>query len=111
MSYFKIDDAIKIITKYGKGTKLCKFDIQNAFKICPVLPSQWPLFCFKWKAYYYVYLRLSFGWRSSPKIFYNLSSAVCFIAEHNYNARHILHLLDDFRTIDPSNFDAEKRWL
>jgi hypothetical protein len=26
MSYVKIDDAIKIITKYGQGTKLCKFD-------------------------------------------------------------------------------------
>ena len=47
MSYVKIDDAIKIITKYGQGTKLCKFDIQNAFKICPVLPRQWPLFCLK----------------------------------------------------------------
>jgi hypothetical protein len=35
MSYIKIDDAIKIITKYGQGIKLCKFDIQNAFKICP----------------------------------------------------------------------------
>lgn len=108
MTYVKIDDAIKIITKYGKGTKLCKFDIQNAFKICPVLPSQWPLFCFKWEAYYYVYVRLSFGCRSSPKIFDNLSSAVCFIAEHNYNVRHILHLLDDFLTIDPPNFDAER---
>ena len=30
MSYIKIDDAVKIITKYGQGTKLCKFDIQNA---------------------------------------------------------------------------------
>ena len=111
--HVKVDDAIKIISNYGKGTKLCKFDIQiqNAFTICPVLPSQWPLFCFKWEAYYYVYVRLSFGCRSSPKIFDNLSSAVCFIAEHNYNVRHILHLLDDFRTIDPPNFDAEKRWL
>jgi hypothetical protein len=29
MSYIKIDDAVKIIKKYGQGTKLCKFDIQN----------------------------------------------------------------------------------
>jgi hypothetical protein len=39
MSYFKIDNAIKIITKYGKGTMLCKFDIQNAFKIWPAFLS------------------------------------------------------------------------
>lgn len=60
MTYVKIDDAIRLITNYGKGTKLCKFDIQNAFKICPVLPNQWPLFCFKWESLYYFYVRLSF---------------------------------------------------
>ena len=108
MSYVKIDDAIRIITSYGKGTKLCKFDIRNAFKICPVLPSQWPLFCFKWETFYYFYVRLSFGCRSSPKIFDNISSAICFIAEHNYKVKHILHLLDDFLTIDPPDYDAER---
>ncbi|CAG2215071.1 unnamed protein product [Mytilus edulis] len=100
MTYVKIDDAIRLITNYGKGTKLCKFDIQNAFKICPVLPNQWPLFCFKWESLYYFYVRLSFGCRSSPKIFDNISTAICFIAEHNYKVKHILHLLDDFLTVD-----------
>jgi hypothetical protein len=33
MSYVKIDDAIRIILKCGKGSKLCKFDISDAFKI------------------------------------------------------------------------------
>ncbi|CAG2232425.1 unnamed protein product [Mytilus edulis] len=108
MTYVKIDDAIRLITNYGKGTKLCKFDIQNEFKICPVLPNQWPLFCFKWESLYYFYVRLSFGCRSSPKIFDNISTAICFIAEHNYKVKHILHLLDDFLTVDPPEFDAER---
>ena len=108
MSYVKIDDAIKIITKYGQGTKLCKFDIQNAFKICPALPRQWPLFYLKWESFYYFYVRLSFGCRSSPKIFDNFSKAICFIAEHNYKVKYILHLLDDFLTIDPPDFDTER---
>ena len=108
MTYVKIDDAIRLITNYGKGTKLCKFDIQNAFKICPVLPNQWPLFCFKWESLYYFYVRLSFGCRSSPKIFDNISTAIFFIAEHNYKVKHILHLLDDFLTVDPPEFDAER---
>ena len=54
------------------------------------------------------YVRLSFGCRSSPKIFDNFSKAICFIAEHNYKVKHILHLLDDCLTIDPPNFDAER---
>lgn len=108
MSYVKIDDAIKIIKKYGKGSKLCKFDIQNAFKLCPVIPSQWPLFCFKFEGQFYFFVRLAFGCRSSPRIFDNLSTAICYIAMHNYKIKHILHLLDDFLTIDPPDFDAER---
>ncbi|VDI26658.1 Hypothetical predicted protein [Mytilus galloprovincialis] len=29
-------------------------------------------------------------------------------AEHNYKVKHILHLLDDFLTVDPPEFDAER---
>ena len=108
MHYVKIDDAIKIIQKYGKNSLLCKFDISDAFKIIPIKPSQWPLFCMKWKSVYYFYVRLSFGCRSSPVIFDTLSKAICYIAETNYKVNNILHLLDDFLTIDPPNFIAER---
>ena len=108
MSYVKIDDAIRIINKCGKGSFLCKFDISDAFKIIPIKPSQWPLFCMKWESSYYFYVRLSFGCRSSPIIFDTLSKGICYIAEHNYNIKHILHLLDDFLTIDPPNYIAER---
>ena len=39
MSYVKIDDAIDIILKYGKGAWLCKLDISNAFTNCPIIPG------------------------------------------------------------------------
>lgn len=38
----------------------------------------------------------------SPKIFDMLSQAVCWILSNNYHIKHILHLLDDFLTIDPT---------
>jgi hypothetical protein len=60
MSYIKINDAIKIITQYGKSTLLCKYGIFDAFKIIPVKSDQWPLFCMKWKSSYYYFVRLSF---------------------------------------------------
>jgi hypothetical protein len=34
----------------------------------------------KWKSSYYFYVRLSFGCKSSPIIFDNLFTAVCYIA-------------------------------
>ena len=111
MSYVKIDDAIDIILKYGKGAWLCKFDISNAFKNCPIMPSQWPFFCLKWDGNYYFYVRLTFGCRSSPIIFDTLSQAICYIAKigkNNYKVNNILHLLDDFLTIDPPHADGER---
>ncbi|CAG2204562.1 unnamed protein product [Mytilus edulis] len=49
MSYVRIDDAIDVILKFGRNSWLCKFDISDAFKNCPIIPSQWPLFCIKWE--------------------------------------------------------------
>jgi hypothetical protein len=40
--------------------------------------------------------------------FDNLSRAVCYIAEYNYNIKNILHLLDDFLTVDLPNAIAER---
>ena len=61
MSYIKIDDAVKIITKYGQGTKLCKFDIQNAFKICPVFAETMAIALFE-MGVVLLFLRSAFCW-------------------------------------------------
>lgn len=108
MSYVKIDDAIDIILRLGRNSWLCKYDISDAFKICPISPSQWPLFCIKWCEMYYFFVRLTFGCRSSPKIFDHVSQAICHIATQNYNIPNILHLLDDFLTIDSPSADGER---
>lgn len=100
LSYVKIDDAIKAIQRYGRRPLLCKVDIANAFKNLPIRSSQWPYFCVRWNSSYYVFVRLVFGCRSSPKIFDTLSKAVCWIASHNYGIETIFHLLDDFLTVD-----------
>lgn len=65
LSYVSIDDAIKCVIKFGKGALMCKTDILDAFKVIPILPSQYHLFCVKWRKLYYFYTRLAFGCRSS----------------------------------------------
>ena len=98
--YVRLDDAIKAIRLHGKGALMCKVDISDAFKQLPIRPSQWPFFCVRWKTKYYVFVRLVFGCRSSPRIFDILSQAVCWIALNNYGIQKIFHLLDDFLTVD-----------
>lgn len=77
LSYVTVDDAIELIKKAGIGALLSKFDISDAFKLIPLKPEIWHLFGIKWKNLYYFYKRLVFGCRSSPKIFDQLSVAIC----------------------------------
>lgn len=108
LKYVTIDQAIAIIKCNGEGSLLCKTDITDAFKIIPIHPSLWPFHGIKWDLQYYFYNKLVFGSRSSPKIFDTLSTAVCWIARHRFGIHNILHLLDDFLTVDPPYSNAEK---
>ena len=108
LSYVRIDDAISIICSLGQQALLCKTDITDAFKQLPIAPHLWNLYGVKWQGLYFFHTRLPFGSRSSPRIFDNLSQALCWIAKNKYGISHILHLLDDYLTIDPPNYPAQK---
>ena len=95
-----IDDAIELIKKAGTGAMLSKLDISDAFKLLLLNPEVWHMFGIKWKNLYYFYKRLVFGCRSSPKIFDQLSVAICWIAMNNYKVDNIIHFLDDFLAVD-----------
>ena len=103
-----IDQAIDIVKRLGLGSLMCKTDISDAFKLVPTHPSLWPFHAIKWEEKYYFYTSLVFGSRSSPKIFDALSRAVCWIAINVFHVKNILHLLDDFLTIDPPDFMADR---
>ena len=41
-------------------------------------------------------------------MFYEISKAICWIAENKYGIARILHLLDDFLTIDAPDVDRNR---
>ncbi|XP_063054526.1 uncharacterized protein LOC134448797 [Engraulis encrasicolus] len=100
LHYATVDHAIKLIKVAGRGAHLAKADITDAFKTMPIHPSDWPLFCVKWQSAFYFAVRLTFGCRSSPRIFNNLSEALCWILLNVCKLPFVLHLLDDFLLID-----------
>jgi hypothetical protein len=108
LSYVAIDDAIRHIIECGRGAWMCKADISEDFKLIPISPSQYHLFCIKWCDAYYFYTKSAFGCRSSPNIFNEISKAICWIAENKYGIARILHLLDDFLTIDAPDVDRNR---
>ena len=108
LHYVTVDHAIDIIKQKGTGSWLCKVDISDAFKLIPIHPSLWPYHGIKWNDNYYYYTRLVFGSRSSPKIFDTLSVAICWIAMNVLGIPVMLHLLDDFLTVDSPEIVAER---
>lgn len=103
LKYHDMDQAIDMIKIAGRGAWLAKIDITSAFKVMPIHPDSWHLFGVRWLGKYYFAVRLTFGCKSSPKIFYMLSEAVCRILSNNYAIPHLIHLLDDFFIISPPN--------
>ena len=101
LHYITVDKAISAIKRFGRGDWLSKLDIEAAFRIIPVHPSQWHLLGMKWKGNYYFDKVLSMGGRSSPFIFDSVSSAIEWICTTNYFVAVLMHLLDDFLSVEP----------
>ena len=101
MQYATIDHAITLIRLAGRGAWLSKADIISAFKVLPIHPDFWRFFGVCWKGAYYFSVHLTFGCKSSPKIFDSLSEALCWILTNNHRLPYILHLLDDFLVVTP----------
>ncbi|XP_049894744.1 uncharacterized protein LOC126386432 [Epinephelus moara] len=101
IQYATIDHAITLIRLAGRGAWLSKADITSAFKVLPIHPDFWRFFGACWKGAYYFSVRLTFGCKSSPKIFDSLSEALCWILTNNHRFPYILHLLNDFLVVSP----------
>ncbi len=101
LRYHDIEQAVELIKIAGRGAWLAKVDITSAFKVMPIHPDSWHLFGIQWAGKFYFAVRLTFGCKSSPKIFDMLSEAVCWILSNNYAIPQLIHLLDDFLIISP----------
>ena len=102
LHYVTIDHAVNLMHKYGRGALLAKVDLKNAFRLCPVSPSDWPLLGIYWDNAFYVDKFLPFGLRSSPYVFNRLADALCWVASQKFGVNDIMHYLDDYLTVQPA---------
>ncbi|XP_063315812.1 vomeronasal type-2 receptor 26-like [Pelobates fuscus] len=86
----------------GSNAWLSKTDITNAFKLLPMHPSLWHLHGVKWRNRYYFSTRLTFGSRSSPKLFDIFAETLCWLLLNIIRCHTVIHYLDDFLIIEPS---------
>ena len=87
---------------------MSKIDIQHAFCLLPVLPTQLILLGIFWLGKFFVDTRLQFGLRSSPGIFNLFADAVCWIIQFIYNIKNIVHYSDDFFLVNSRNMEQAR---
>ena len=102
VQYATIQDAISFVKSVGPNCFLAKTDIKNAFRIIPVHPDDYPLLGIFWKGSFFYDRAMPMGCSSSCKIFETFSTAVEWVAHHKLSIPYILHLLDDFLIVAPT---------
>ncbi len=93
--YQILDDAIALIAKHGKGVKLHKRDLKDAFRKIPVSPYDYWLLLFTWDGVTYADIFLPFGLCTAPFLFNMFAEGLHWILEYMYN-QSLVHYLDDF---------------
>lgn len=111
VEYSHFDDAINLVTQSPKNCLMSKIDIKHAFRILPVLPTQWFLLGFFWLGYYFFDTQLPFGLRSSPAIFNRFADAVCWIVQFIFKIKNIIHYSDDFFLVSSPNIATANKDL
>jgi len=102
ISYHTVDQAIQILCQLPIGSYMAKTDIKSAFRIIPIHPSCYHLLGFTWKQRYYYDKTLAMGLSSSCQVFEHFSTALQWIAMNHLHISHMLHILDDFLIISPT---------
>ena len=85
-----------------KEALLSKMDLESAYWIIPVHPSDRHLMGMEWNGKIYVDLALPFGLRSTPKIFNSVADALEWIL-HQFSIKEVFHYLDHYITIGSTN--------
>ena len=81
---------------------MAKTDIESAFRIIPIHPSNDFLLGFKWNNQYYYNKCLPMGLAVSCRIFEEFSMALEYITYYKLGAQSVVHVLDDFLFIADS---------
>ena len=102
LQYITIDNATEGILRLGEGCFLAKTDIESAFRLIPLKPSDYELFGMFWNNQYYYDKVLAFGLRSAPSVFNQLSDAVGWILVNKCGISFVCHILDDCLIIEPA---------
>ena len=109
--YETLDDLVEIVKINGRGSLIAKADIESAFRIIPIHPSDYYLLGFTWNGQFFYDKCLPMGCSTSCSIFETFSTAIQWILKEKLQVKHVSHILDDFMFVGPSNSKVCQKYL
>lgn len=103
VQYDSIDEVVSLVRTFGRGCLMAKTDIEDAFRIIPIHPSDYHLLGFIWEGQFYYDKCLPMGASSSCQIFESFSKALQWVMVNVFHASGMSHILDDFFFVGPPN--------
>jgi hypothetical protein len=100
LQYLRLDQVIRHVSGMEQRALLAKMDIDAAYRMVPVHPSDRLLLGMRWDGSVFFDSRLPFGLRSAPKIFSPIADALQWVFEQN-GVTWVGHYLDDYVTAGP----------
>ena len=102
ITYISIDDIANTVLQLGRGSLLAKADVQEAFHIIPVAPTDRLLLATQWKDELFLDKVLPFGLRSAPIIFTAVADTLEWVIRRQ-GVPHIFHYVDDYMLVGKPN--------
>uniref|UniRef100_A0A3B1J501 Ig-like domain-containing protein n=1 Tax=Astyanax mexicanus TaxID=7994 RepID=A0A3B1J501_ASTMX len=81
LCYARVDDAISLIKIVGRGAWMAKADVVSAFKVLPLHPDFWHLFCVRWRGLFVIFKTLNILHRciSCSQCIIQFFSILCYV--------------------------------
>ena len=99
-------DHILYSCKQGHFPQLPKVDVKSAFRLLPLVPSNFPLMSVKFNSLFYIDAFLPIGASSSCKIYQEFYDALTHIVSMHGNVPTIVSYLDDHLIISDSAHES-----
>ena len=103
VQYESLDIVIDLVRSYGHNSLIAKADIQDAFRLVPIRPQDYPLLGFTWNGMFYHDKVLPMCSAVSCQTFERFSRALQWILQTHFGVSKVTHLLDDFIFFGPCN--------
>ncbi|XP_060127970.1 uncharacterized protein LOC132591759 [Zootoca vivipara] len=103
VKYASLDQAVEIVRKFGPGALLAKCDIESAFRLLPIHPSDFWLLGFQFEGAFYFDKAMPMGCSVACAAFESFSTFLEWALRFRTGLEGVTHYLDDFLLSGASN--------